>query len=179
MQRILARDMAGTGDIEIVPTTGGGAGYQGQIPGLDPVTGLLSINQMPVGIGPDVTTGTCGATSLTAGMYVNIYYTGGAKTIRPADATDATKPADGFVLAGFTVGQTVTVYLPGSLNNLIPVGSYTTANTGSAIYLSTAGAATLTRPTTPGALEQYLGDIDDVSTTVSSTFTKTRTIVCA
>ena len=177
MQRLLARNTSGRGDIEIVPVT---TATPGAVPGLDPVTGLLAVAQMPNGIGPDLdATGLCGATSLTAGMFVQFYNNGGVKTVRPADNTDNTKPAQGFVLAGFTVGQPVSVYLPGSRNTLIPVGSFVAADVNKALYLSTNGGVTTTRPSAAGALEQYLGDIVDVGTTVTSDFTPGREITVA
>ena len=178
-QKFLQRG-SGAGLQETQATTSGGVGSAGLIPALDPTTGLLATSMMPVGIGPDVdNTGTCGATALTAGMLVNFYNSGGVKTVRPADCTDTTKPAHGFVLAGFTVGQTVTVYLPGELNNLIPLGSFAAADVGSALYLGTAGAVTKTRATTTGNLDQQVGYVDNVGTVVSSTFTPCLTIAVA
>ena len=171
---------SGAGLQETAATTTGGVAYAGQIPALDPTTGLLAVSMMPVGLGPDIdNTGICGATALTAGMLVNFYNNAGIKTVRPADSTDNTKPAHGFVLAGFTVGQTVTVYLPGELNNLIPVGSFVAASVGSALYLGTSGAVTATRPTTTGNMDQAVGFVDSVGATVSSTFAPTVMITVA
>jgi hypothetical protein len=178
LQRVLTRNTTGRGEIEYVPVL---TATPGGIPGLDPTTGLLAQAQMPSGVGPDTdSSGVCSATALTAGMYVNIYNATGTKTIRPADNTDNTKPAHGFVLAGYTVGQSVIVYLPGSRNTLIPVGSFAAADVGKALYLSTSGGVTTTRPSgAAGALEQYLGDIVDVGTTVTSDFTPGREITVA
>jgi hypothetical protein len=160
----------GSGLTETTATTVGGASYTGQIPALDPTTGLLALTMMPTGIGPDTdTSGTCGATALTAGMYVNFYDATGVKSVRPADNTDVTKPAHGFVLAGFTVGNTVTVYM-GGLNNLIPVGGFVAADVGKTLYLSTAGGVTITRPTVAAHLDQELGQITNVGATVSSNY---------
>lgn len=171
---------SGRGIQETQATTSGGAGNEGKIPALDPTTGLLNVNMMPTGIGPDTdNAGICGTTSLTAGMYVNFYDNAGVKTVRPADSTDATKPAHGFVLAGYTVGQTVTVYFPGQNNNRIPVGSFVAADVGKALYLATAGGVTTTRPTTTGNLDQELGVIDDVASVVSSAFAPQLPIVVA
>ena len=178
-QKFLTRNMTGVGDLEVQATTTGGVSYVGQIPALDPTTGLLAASMMPPGIGAETdTSGVCSATALTAGMYVNFYNATGTKTVRPADNSDATKPAHGFVLAGFTVGQAVTVYLPGTTNNLIPVGSYAAADVGKPLYLSTAGGVTTTRPTVAGQLEQQLGVIDNVGATVASSFDLVRPIVC-
>jgi len=178
--KYLARLMTGRGDTEVVAAQLGGASYAGQIPALDATTGLLAVSMMPSGVGPDTdTSGVCSATALTAGMYVNIYNAGGVKTVRPADATDNTKPAHGFVLAGFTVGQTVTVYMQGAQNTVIPVGAYVAADVGKALYLSTSGGVTTTRPSTTGNYEQYLGDIVNVGSTVSSAFTLVNGITVA
>ena len=177
MQRVLTRNTSGRGEIEYVPVQ---TATPGGIPGLDPTTGLLALAQMPTGIGPDTdSSGVCGTTALTAGMFVNIYNNGGTKTVRPADATDNTKPAHGFVISGYTVGQAVTVYLTGARNTVIPVGAFAAADVGKALYLSTSGGVTTTRPSAAGALEQYLGDIADVGTTVTADFTPGREITVA
>ena len=171
IQKFLTRVAANLGLTEITATTNGGPTYSGQIPALDGTTGLLNVNMMPVGIGPDVdNTGVCGGTSLTAGMYVNFYNVGGVKTVRPADSTDNTKPAHGFVLAGFTAAQTVTVYMNGSVNNLIPLGAFAAADVGKPLYLGTAGAVTTTRVSTTGNFDQQVGVVDNVGATVSSNF---------
>jgi hypothetical protein len=171
IQKFLTRVAANLGLTEITATTNGGSSYAGQIPALDGTTGLLNVNMMPVGIGADTdSTGICSATALTAGMFVNFYNVAGVKTVRPADSTDNTKPAHGFVLAGFTVGQTVTVYTNGSVNNLIPVGAYVAADVGKPLYLGTAGGVTTTRVSTTGNFDQQLGFIDSVGTTVSANF---------
>jgi len=170
LPKFLTRLLSGAGLQEVTPAQAGGVGHAGEIPALNATTGLLDTSMMPVGIGPDTdTSGVCGATSLTAGMYVNFYNVSGVKTVRPADSTDNTKPAHGFVLAGYSASASVTVYM-GGLNNLIPVGSYVAADVGKALYLGTAGAVTTTRVTTTNNLDQQLGVIDDVGTTVSSNF---------
>jgi len=180
-QKFLQRNPSGSGLAENTASTSGGAGNEGKIPALDPTTGLLNINMMPVGIGPEVdASGVCGATSLTAGMYVNFYNNGGTKTVQPADNSDATKPAHGFVLAGYSVGQTVTVYLPSQTNNLIPVGSFVAADIGKPLYLGTSGAATLTRLASgTGKLDQQVGEVDSVGAAVSSCFKPEAGIVLA
>lgn len=179
-QKFLARNVAGPGLQEVVAVQTGGAGNAGLIPALDAVTGLLDITMMPTGIGPDTdTTGVCGGTSLTAGMYVNFYNVAGTKTVRPADNTDNTKPAHGYVLAGYSAAATVTVYLPGTTNNLIPVGAFVAADVGSPLYLSTAGGATKTRPSTTGNFDQQVGYLDNVGATASSGFNPSDGITVA
>ena len=181
LPKFLVRLLTGPGGYqEITPAQAGGVSFAGQIPALDATTGLLATSMMPIGVGPDVdNTGVCSATALTAGMYVNIFNAAGIKTIRPADSTDNTKPAHGFVLTGYTVGQTVTVYLTGAVNNLIPVGSFVAADVGKPIYLATSGAITTTPPATTGNLSQILGVIDNVGATVLSCFSPYAPITLA
>jgi len=180
LPKFLVRLLSGPGDQEVIPAQAGGVAHAGEIPALDATTGLLDVSMMPVGIAPEIdNTGICGATSLTAGMFVNIYDNAGTKTVRPADRTDNTKPAHGFVLAGFTVGQTVIVYLPGQLNNLIPVASFVAADAGKPLYLSTSGAVVRTRPTVTGNLDQQIGVVLNVGTTVSACFIPSTSITCA
>ena len=181
LPKFLVRLLTGPGDQEVIPAQAGGPAHAGEIPALDATTGLLAVSMMPVGIGPDIdNTGICGSTSLIAGMLVNLYDSTGTKTVRPADNTDNTKPPHGFVLSGYTVGQTVTIYLSGQLNNLIPVGSYTAADVGKPFYLSTNGAVTTTRLASgTGKLDIQVGYVDNVGTTVSSTFSPTTPITLA
>lgn len=118
-----------------------------------------------------------GAT-LTAGQWVNIYNNAGTANCRPADSTDATKPAQGFVLAGYASTAPATVYLVGA-NTLIPVGAYAAADVGKPVFLSTAGGTTLTPPTTTGNLLQQVGWVDAVGATVTVNFTNSPGIVRA
>lgn len=106
-----------------------------------------------------------GAT-LTAGQWVNVYNNAGTANVRPADSTDATKPCHGFVLAGYASSATATVYLGGP-NTVVPVGAYTSADLGKAVFLSTSGGTTLTAPSTTGNLLQQVGWVDAVGTTVT------------
>ena len=116
--------------------------------------------------------------TLTAGQWVNFHNVAGVKNVRPADMTDATKPAQGFVLAGFASTATATVYLFG-INTLIPVGSYVAADVGKPVFLSTSGGTTLTPPATTGNYLQQVGWVDAVGATVSVDFIKTPGIVRA
>ena len=118
-----------------------------------------------------------GAT-LTAGQWVNVYNNAGTANVRPADMTDATKPAQGFVLAGFASAATATVYLYG-VNTVIPVGAYAAADVGKPVFLSTAGGTTLTPPATTGNLLQQVGWVDAVGATVTVNFTNSPGIVRA
>ena len=124
------------------------------------------------------TTTAVASATLTAGQWVNFHNVAGAKNCRPADMTDATKPAQGFVLAGFASAATATVYLYG-INTVIPVGAYAAADVGKPVFLSTAGGTTLTPPTTTGNLLQQVGWVDTVGATVTVNFTNSSGIVRA
>ena len=92
--------------------------------------------------------------ALSAGDLVNIYLTGGAMRAQKADATNAAKFANGFVLTAAGVGVPVLVYPSGAFNSAIAVA------TGQAeVWLSdvTPGAFSLTAPTTSGHLLQTVG----------------------
>ena len=180
-QTFLQRNPTGAGLVENTATTSGGAGNEGKIPALDPTTGLFNQNMMPTGIGPETDTGgICGATPLTAGMYVNIYNNAGTKTIRPADNSDNTKPAHGFVLLGYSTSDPVVVYLPSQKNSAIPVGAFVAADVGKPLYLGTAGAVTLTRLASgTGKGDQQVGEVDSVGATVTSCFKPSEMITLA
>lgn len=124
------------------------------------------------------TTTAVASATLTAGQWVNFHNVAGVKNARPADMTDATKPAQGFVLAGFASSATATVYLAGA-NTVIPVGAYAAADVGKPVFLSTAGGTTLTPPATTGNLLQQVGWVDAVGATVTVNFTNSPGIVRA
>jgi hypothetical protein len=48
--------------------------------------------------------------ALTAGMFVNVFNSGGTAKIRKANATDNTKPADGFIVSDIASGDSGQVY---------------------------------------------------------------------
>jgi hypothetical protein len=126
---------------------------------------------MPVGVGPDTITATASQT-LTAGMFVNVYDNAGTKSVRKAVATDATKPANGYVLAGYAISDPATVYMGSGQNTLVPVGSFVAADVGKQVFLdpTTGGSCTLTPPSTAGQLQQLLGTVSDVGATASVQF---------
>ena len=138
--------------------------------------GAMTINGRVTELG-NSTTAVASAT-LTAGQWVNFHNVAGVKNCRPADMTDATKPAQGFVVAGFATSGTATVYLNGA-NTVIPIGSYVAADVGKPVFLSTAGGTTLTPPTTTGNLLQQVGYVDAVGTVVTVNFINSPGIVRA
>ena len=116
--------------------------------------------------------------SLTAGQWVSLHNVAGARNVRPADCTDATKPVQGFVLANFSSSATATIYVAG-INTLIPLGSYVAADIGKPVFLGTAGTTTLTPTTTTGQLLQQVGWVDVVGSTVSVSLIQSPGIVRA
>jgi hypothetical protein len=91
--------------------------------------------------------------AIAAGAFVNVYSVSGAAKIRNANATDASKPCNGFVATAITSGATGSVRGSGGkitgLSGLTPGATY---------YLgTTAGTITTTAPTTDGNLVQEIG----------------------
>lgn len=144
--------------------TTGGSGQGGKIVALG-VDGLI----------PGTMLGTVGAptleivadTNLAAGDYVNLLYTSAQRRARKANAVDATTPAHGYVLETITAASTGLMYTDG-LNSQYPRGTFTTADIGKRVFLSTTGGLiTLTPPSTVGNLLQVLGTIVAVDTTAN------------
>jgi hypothetical protein len=81
------------------------------------------------------------AANLTAGQIVNIFSSGGAAEVQPADISDETKGADGFVTASVTSGNPAAVYTRGAV---IPGLSGLTP--GMIYWLAASGAITATVP---------------------------------
>lgn len=142
-----------------------GVANDGDLVALD-TTGKLDMSVMPVGIGADVKVLEC-TEGLNAGVYVNIYDSGGGvEKVRLADNSNS-RVAHGFVKTVYTTGQMATVYFEGGNSDL------SSLTPGSRYYLGAAGAATATPPAAPAAqIHQFLGvavstteintDIDDV-----------------
>jgi hypothetical protein len=74
--------------------------------------GYIDITDLPPGVGA-ATKVAIGSEALTAGDWINIYDNAGTPNVRKANATDNTKPVNGFVLANFASGASVTAYLSG------------------------------------------------------------------
>ena len=91
--------------------------------------------------------------NLSAGAMVNLYNNSGTLTARNANATDATKPAVGFVLAAVTSPANAQVYFIGAENNAV-----SGLTIGSPVFLSasTPGGVTATAPSAAGNLVQQI-----------------------
>jgi hypothetical protein len=138
-------------------TTSSGAGDAGKIVALH-TDGKLHTSLLPTGIGAD-TVVLPAYENLSAGDFVNIFLDAGTPKVRKADATSKSKKAHGFVLESVSAGNNATVYREGSntqLSGLTPGETY---------FLSaTAGAVTLTPPTTSGYIIQAVGDAVNTTT---------------
>jgi hypothetical protein len=140
-----------TGNLEEVEATvqSSGAADAGKIVALGS-DGKLDDTVMPEGIGAEVIVVQAGE-DLAANDVVNIYDDAGTLKARKADATDATKPAVGYVKEAATAGSNVSVYTDGFL----PGSGFTT---GSKYFLATTpGQVTTTPPGGSGNIVQYIG----------------------
>ena len=130
--------------------TSEGIGDANKITALDS-TGKFDSSLMPVGVSVETDQIVC-TEDLIAGNFINIYSSSGVKC-RKADATTIGKEANGFVLAGFTNGQTATIYRISQSNTQL-----TGMTPGVKQYLSTtAGLRTETIPSASGNVVQLLG----------------------
>lgn len=125
-----------------------GAGDVGKIPKLD-AAGKLDSSMMPVSVGPVVVSITA-SENLTAGDFVNVHDSGGARVQR-TNATAAGKEAHGFVLASVTSGDVASVYFSGSNTGV-------TGLTPGLVYLTTVnGQVSGAAPSTEGNVIQKVG----------------------
>lgn len=125
-----------------------GAGDADKIVQLD-ASGRIDNTMMPVGIGADTAAITT-SEALTAGDFVNIHNSSGAK-VRKADATSAGKEAHGFVLSSYGSAVSATVYFEGTNTGV-------SGQTPGPVFLqTTAGTAGATVPSTAGNVVQKLG----------------------
>lgn len=125
-------------------TSSAGAADAGKIPGLD-ASGRLDSSFMPAGIGAD-TQSILASEALAAGDFVNVYDNSGTPNVRKASAADATKPANGFVIAGAAAAANATVYFRGSNTGVsgLTAGTYalSAATPGAVVALAAAPSAT-------------------------------------
>ncbi len=139
------------GNLEEVEATvqSAGAGNAGDIPALG-ADGKLDDTVMPDGIGAE-TVVLAASENLAENDVVNIFDDSGTTKCRKADATDATKPAHGYVKAAVTSGSNATVYTDGYLPG-------TGLTVGSKYFLSTTpGEVTTTPPASTGNILQKIG----------------------
>jgi hypothetical protein len=127
-----------------------GAGDAGKLVSTD-TNGRFDLSLMPSGFGAETQSIIC-SEALAAGDYVNIYNNTGTPNCRKADATASAKRCHGYVLTGYTSGQSALVYTDGKNNQ-------NTALTAGDVYLSasTPGKATNTAPSAATQIVQKLG----------------------
>ncbi|WP_333676747.1 hypothetical protein [Dyella sp.] len=130
-------------------TSSAGSSSAGQIPALG-AGGQLDASFIPS------TTGSMSAPAteaIAAGAAVNIYNNAGTISLRNANATDATKPCNGFAPSAIASGSSGMVNFPGQLNSGV------SGLTPSALVFlgTTAGQFTSTPPNTTGNLVQPCG----------------------
>jgi hypothetical protein len=135
-------------DIEVAAVT---TATPNSIPATD-ANGRLTQAQMPTGVGPELVQLPC-SEALVAGDWVSFHDVGGVAKVRKANATDATKPAQGFVKAGFNSGDTVDVYCDGQNAGLTGL----TAGTRCFLSAAASGATVTTPPNAAGNLVQCVG----------------------
>lgn len=125
-----------------------------------PITiGTTSITWVQIGAGTSYTQSTAGvpyvdvntSEALTAGNWVNLYLVSTTLTARKANATDDTKPCDGYVLAATSSGATARIYLDGINTEL------SSLTIGDVFLSTTAGATTSTGPSGSGNNWQPIG----------------------
>lgn len=154
-EKFLQHDAAGNFlEIEAVQTGGGGS--ENKVPALD-ASGRLDATMMPTGIGAE-TSMLEAYGALAAGDLVNVFDDSGTMKVRKADATNAVAPANAFVLSAYSPAATATVYWAGLITGL------TGLTVGPAFLSTTAGATTLTPPSSSGNVVQRVGWIINATT---------------
>lgn len=137
---------------EEVPGTivSAGSANGGELVATNETTGKLDESVMPDGVSAEVEV-IVASEALAENDVVNIWDDTGTRKVRKADATDTTKPANGYVKAAVLEGGNASVYSDGKLPG--------EALTISARYFlsETPGLVTATRPTTNNALCQSIG----------------------
>jgi hypothetical protein len=91
--------------------------------------------------------------ALAAGDLCNVYTNAGVATIRKADATDDTKPANAFVIAAVLITATASWFGPALIDTAV-----TGLTPGTTYFLATTpGTVTATPPASAGNLIQKVG----------------------
>lgn len=139
-------------------TTSAGAGSSGSMIALDP-SGKLDSSFMPSGVASRINA--LATEDLGEDKLINLWVDGGVTKARLADATDNTKPADGYVDSPVTNGNSASVIplsgLADNLSGLTP---------GKIFLATTPGGVTSTPPSVSGNIVQEVG----VAVTATSAF---------
>jgi hypothetical protein len=149
-QKFLTKGSGVLAEVQAISTSAG-AGSAGLIPALDG-SGLIAMNMMPSGVGAETIVVKTGVGNLLANDVVYLHLVTAVLTADKADATDATKRAQGYVKAGTTAGDDCTVWLDDELpgTGLTPGAKY---------YLTvTPGTVSVTPPAGSGNMVQAVGE---------------------
>ncbi|MDD4653294.1 MAG: hypothetical protein PHQ34_13825 [Methanothrix sp.] len=131
--------------------TSSGAGDAGKIPCLDE-NGKIAENMMPTGVSAETQVAKAGTGGLAANDVVYLHLVTTTLTADKADATDATKRAQGYVKDAVSEGDDATVFLDGEL----PGSGFTP---GAKYYLTTTpGTVSTTPPSGSGNMVQCVGE---------------------
>lgn len=150
------RNVNGTIESVAAVVSSGGAADAGKAVALGN-DGKLDITVMPDGLGQE-TRVLEAAETLDAGDFVNIFDDAGTTKVRKANATDTTKPANGFVKTGVAQGANATVYKEGQNDAL------TGLTIGTKYFLSTIGGQiTPVAPNASGTIIQFINIATDTS----------------
>jgi hypothetical protein len=137
-------------EVEAIDTSAG-AGSAGKIACLD-ANGKFAENMMPAGISAETQVAKAGVGGLAANDVVYLHIVTVTLTADKADATDATKRAQGYVKSAFNAGDDATVFLDGELPG-------TSLTPGAKYYLTTTpGTVSATAPTGSGNMVQCVGE---------------------
>lgn len=90
--------------------------------------------------------------AITAGELVNLWSNSGVLSMRKADATDTTKPCNGFVKVAVAMGDAGVFFGSGQANDQV-----SSLTPGTTYYLAVGGGLTATAPSTTGQGVQQVG----------------------
>lgn len=116
-------------------------------------SGKLDLSVMPTGVAP-ASISVLASEAITAGSLINMYNNLGTLNIRNANATDNTKPFQGFILSNVAESASVNVYFPGNvitgLSGLTPGSNYYLSKVAGGIVTDVSGYS-------GGNVIQYVG----------------------
>lgn len=153
----------------------GGATDANKIPITGP-DGKLDASFLP-SAGAESTETVTASEALAAGDFVSFHAVSGQRRVRRALATDATRPAHGYVTAAVASGAAAAVLTRG-INSSVAVAGFVAADVGVPVFLSaaTSGGVTKTPPNGTGNIVQRLGTVIEVSTRVRVNLDQSYTV---
>ena len=143
-----------------------GSGSAGAIPALN-AAGLIDETMLPEALATTI----LASEAIAAGAMVNVWDNSGTLNVRNANATDTTKPCNGWAPSAIGSSSTGQINF-GGINPSVALGAFTVANIGQQVFLSTVsgGVVIASNAFSSGNLVQSLGTIVDVGATVSVAF---------